>query len=134
MYKDVTYDLSDFGKNELAEAVKLLTAYSEGRGKGGCLDRFGNGVKIGFNFNSSCVWLEDEECNCLMYDEETQELYQFYSLPFAGNEGSAKYLYEQFDDGLVGPEDYEQLANILEDEGMDEEAEYVRRVIAAYQM
>lgn len=129
MYQDVTYDLSDFGKNELAEAGKLLLAYGEGRGNSGCLDRFGSNVKIGFNFASGYVWLEDEDANCLMYDEETQELYQFYSLSFSGNEGSAKELYEQFDDGFIDPEDYEQLAYILEDEDMDEEAEQVRKAI-----
>lgn len=129
MYQGVTYDLSDFGKNELAEAGKLLLAYGEGRGNGGCLDRFGNGVKIGFNFNSGYVWLEDEDCNCLMYNEETQELYQFYFLSYNGNEGSAIDLYEEFNDGDIDPEDYEQLAYILEDEDMDEEAEQVRKAI-----
>ena len=129
MYGNATYDLADFGAYELAEAGKLLSAYGEGRGRGGCLERFGFGVRIGYNRASGAVWLEDENYNCLLYDEDIQELYQFYSLCYNGNEGSAQELYEQFEDGEIDPEDYEQLAYILGGEGMDEEVKDIRKAM-----
>lgn len=121
----VTYDLSEFSYCELSEAAKLLTAYTEHNDTGHCLDRFGSEVKLALNKNSGFVWLEDEEYSCLMLDDNDQ-LYQFYFLDYAGTEGSAEELYEKFEDGDIDPEDYEQLADILEDEGMEEEAEAVR--------
>ena len=122
----VTYDLSDFGYCELKEAAKLLTAYTEHNDTGHCLDRLGDGVKIGMNRNSGYVWLEDEEYNCLMLDDNDQ-LFQLYYLSYAGTEGSAEDLWEKFEDSEIDPEDYEQLADILEDEGMEDEAEAVRK-------
>lgn len=121
----VTYDLSEFGYCELSEAAKLLTAYTEHNDTGHCLDRFGDEVKLALNKNSGFVWLEDEEYNCLMLNDNDQ-LYQFYFLGYAGTEGSAQELFEKFEDGDIDPEDYEQLADILEDEGMEDEAEAVR--------
>ena len=121
----VTYDLSDFGYCELKEAAKLLTAYIEHEDTGHYLDRLGNGVKIGMNRNSGYVWLEDEDFNILMLNDNDQ-LQQFYFLGYAGTEGSAADLWEKFEDGEIDPEDYEQLADILEDEGMEKEAEAVR--------
>ena len=127
-YEIVTYDLSKFGRRELEMATELLNAYVEHEDTGHCLDRFGNGVKIGLNFHSGNVWLEDEDYNCLMLDDEGQ-LYQFYFLSYAGTEGGANQLFEMFENGEIDPEDLEQLADILEDEGMEDEAEKVRAAI-----
>lgn len=121
----VTYDFSDFGYRELKEAIKLLTAYTEHNDTGHCLHRFGEGVKVGFNRNSGYIWLRDGDFNILMLDDNDQ-LYQFYFLGYAGTEGSAEELFEMFEDGEIDPEDYEQLADILEDEDMTDEAEAVR--------
>lgn len=127
-YEIVTYDLSKFGRREIEMAAELLNAYVEHKDTGHCLDRFGDGVKIGFNFHSGNVWLEDEDYNCLMLDYKDQ-LYQFYFLGYAGTEGGAAELFELFEDGEIDPEDYDQLADILEDEGMEAEAEKVRAAI-----
>lgn len=124
-YDVVTYDLSKFGYCELKEAAKLLTAYTEHEDTGHCLDRFGSEVKIGMNYNSGYVWLEDEEYNCLMLDDNNQ-LFQLYYLSYAGTEGGAEELWEKFEEGEIDPEDYEQLAEILEDEGMTDEAKEVK--------
>ena len=126
MYGTATYDLAMFGRYELAEAGRLLAAYGEGRGRDGCLERFGFGVQIGYNRATRAVWLEDENCNCLLYDEDAEELYQFYSLDYGGNEGSAQELYIQFNNWEIDPKDYKQLAYILEGEGMNEKAEDVK--------
>lgn len=126
MNNPVTYDIADFGRREIAETGKLLTAYAEGQDKGNCLDRFGEGVKVGFNRNSGYVWLEDEDYNTLMYDEDTDSLFQWYFLSYAGEEGSAEDLYNEFLEDAINPKDLEQLADILEDEGMEKEAAEVR--------
>ena len=121
-YNPVTYDFSEFGFRELQEAARLLTAYTERNETGYCLERFGDNVKIAMNKYSGFVWLEDEDYNCLMVNDNG-ELFQFYYLAYAGNEGSAEDLFEQFEDGEIDPEDFEQLADILEDEGKEYEAE-----------
>lgn len=126
MNNPVTYDFANFGRREIAEAGRLLTAYAEGNGRGNCLDRFGEKVRVGLNRNSGFIWLEDEDYNTLMYDDNTDSLYQWYFLSYAGTEGSAEDLYNEFLDGAIDPEDLEQLADILEDEGMEKEAAEVR--------
>lgn len=112
----VTYDFSEFGWREIAIASKLLQAYVNDMQEGDCLNRFGNGVKIGLNKNSGCVWLEDEDYNCLML-QDNGSLAQWYSLSYQGREGFALTLFEYFLDDEIDPEDWEELADILEQEG-----------------
>ena len=125
MYDPVTYNLKDFGYYELAEAADLLTALKLGRYSGHCDERMSEVSRIGFNRNSGKVWLEDEDYNVFMVDDEGR-LYQFYFLGYAGTEGSADDLWGEFEDGNIDENDLEELADILEAEGMDGRAEAVR--------
>ena len=125
MYDLVTYNLKDFGYYELAEAADLLTALKLGRYSGRCDERMGEVSRIGFNRNSGNVWLEDEDYQTFMVDDDGR-LYQFYFLGYAGTEGSADDLWEQFEDGNIDENDLEELADIFEAEGMDDRAEAVR--------
>lgn len=124
----VTYDFAEFGRREIAIAAKLLQAYSDNIQEGDCLSRFGGNVKIGFNKNSGNVWLEDEDCNCLMLQDEGK-LAQWYFLFYQGQEGFALTLFEYFLDGEIDSEDWEQLADILEQEGYLDEASQVQNAI-----
>ena len=125
MYEPVTYNLKDFGYYELAEAADLLTALKLGRYSGHCDERMSEVSRIGFNRNSGKVWLEDEDYQTFMVDDEGR-LYQFYYLGYAGTEGSAEDLWEEFKDGNIDENDLEELADIFENEGMDGRAEDVR--------
>lgn len=125
MYDPVTYNLKDFGYYELAEAADLLTALKLGRYSGRCDERMSEVSRIGFNRNSGKIWLEDEDYNVFMVDDEGR-LYQFYFLGYAGTEGSADDLWGEFEDGNIDENDLEELADILEAEGMDGRAEAVR--------
>ena len=125
MYDPVTYNLKDFGYYELAEAADLLTALKLGRYSGRCDERMNEVSRIGFNRNSGAVWLEDEDYQTFMVDDEGR-LYQFYFLSYAGAEGSADDLWEQFEAGNIDENNLEELADILEAEGMDGRAEDVR--------
>ena len=125
MYNPVTYKLKDFGYYELAEAADLLTALKLGRYSGRCDERMSEVSRIGFNRNSGHVWLEDDDYNTFMVDDEGR-LYQFYFLGYAGTEGSAEDLWEEFEAGNIDENDLEELADIFEAEGMDDRAEDVR--------
>lgn len=48
---------------------------------------------------------------------------------YQGNEGDAETLFSDFKNGNIDENDYDQLADILENEGMDEQAEEVRAEI-----
>lgn len=124
----VTYDFSEFGRREIAIASKLLQALVNGMEEGDCLSRFGSNVKIGLNKNSGNVWLEDKDCNCLMLRDE-KNLAQWYFLSYQGREGFALTLFEYFLDGEIDPEDWEELADILEQEGYLNEALQVQDAI-----
>lgn len=125
MYDPVTYSFKDFGYYELAEAADLLTALKLGRYSGRCDERMSEVSRIGFNRNSGNVWLEDEDYQTFMVDTEGR-LYQFYYLGYAGAEGSAEDLWDEFEAGNIDENDLEELADILEAEGMDGRAETVR--------
>lgn len=125
MHDPVTYNLKDFGYYELAEAADLLTALKLGRYSGRCDERMSEVSRIGFNRNSGNVWLEDEDYQTFMVDDGGR-LYQFYSLGYAGTEGSADDLWEQFEAGNIDENDLDELADIFEAEGMDDRAEAVR--------
>lgn len=124
----VTYDFADFGRREIAIAAKLLQAYAHDMQEGDCLSRFGENVKIGFNKNSGYVWLEDEDYNCLML-RDGENLAQWYCLTYQGREGFALDLFEFFENDEIDPEDWEELADILEMEGYTNEALQVQDAI-----
>lgn len=114
-------NLEKFGNREILEASELMKAYVEGK----CPENFYNdGVTVEFNPNSGNVFLTNSEYQVAMFEGE--ELKIWYWLDYHGNEGFIEDLYEQFKDGYVKQEDFEELADALQAEGMEEEAEEVR--------
>lgn len=77
---EVISDLSRFGFQELKEAAKLLTAYTE---KGA--DFLGTGVTVQFNTSSGYVFLVDEDYVVGMLNGD--DLEQFFSCGDCGKEG-----------------------------------------------
>jgi hypothetical protein len=72
---------------------------------------FGDIKRVGFNANHGNVWLEDEDCNCLMINGDKLDL--FLSTPYSGMEGFIDDIFDCFDDiaGLddLHPEDKDYL-------------------------
>lgn len=120
-------DLSDMGYYEMAMAWKLLKAYTESRPERRPSTWHDSGVKLAFNPHSGCVFLVNDVDQVLMLDGDKLALY--YTLPYAGSEGFIDELYDEFKAGGIDKQDYEQLADYLEDEYMLAEAEEVRKAI-----
>ncbi len=70
---DNTRDLSKFGFRELAEAARLLTAYTEDRPDW----LHDEGVAIEFNPDSGYVFITDEDLNVGMLNGGTLEQWHF---------------------------------------------------------
>lgn len=117
------FDLSRMGYRELAEASELLKAYTEARPE--AWDD--SGVKLAYNSYSGVVFLTNDISQELRLRDGNAEMY--YWLSYAGEEGHIDELYESFKNGGIDPEDYEQLANYLEGEGMSKEADEVRKAM-----
>ena len=87
-----TEDFSEFGFRELDEAGKLLTAI-----KNGLPPLFDDeGIKVGFNKNSGLVFLTNSEYQVAMLDDKGK-LYNFYTTPYEGYEGSLEELLQEYD-------------------------------------
>jgi hypothetical protein len=108
IYDIYTEDLADFGFRELREAGKLLLAIGNGLPD----DFYNDGIKVGFNRNSGYVFLTNSDLQVAMYDDESEELYSFYSTPYEGREGSYEELLQEYDD--MHPEDQEFMNEIKE--------------------
>lgn len=119
-----TTKLEDFGYRELILLEELIKAMREQ----GLPDNFNDDeVHPMMNQYSGNVFLTNSDYQVAMMDGD--KLKQFYWLSYHGNEGFADELYIDFKNGNIGSEDYEQLADILEQEDMDAEAEEVRNSI-----
>ena len=119
------WDLSTFGYRELDMAGDLLKAIC----KNGYPDDFDeDGVRIEFNPCSGDVFLTNNNGDVCM-DDSDGNLYSIYYLSYKGNEGSIEELIEQYDDGDVSEDDYEELANLCEHNGFEDKANEIRRRI-----
>ena len=102
MSETYTENLADFGFRELDYASKLLSAI-----KNGLPDDFDNqGIRVGFNRYSGYVFLTNDEYQVAMYDDESKELYSFYSTPYDEYEGSLEELITQYDDMCKEDQEY----------------------------
>lgn len=117
------YDISKMGYRELAEAGKLLEAYAEERPASWCDE----GVRLACNSDSGCVFLTNEDGQVLMLYGDKVAL--SYSLTYGDNEGFIDELYEEFKNGDIDKQDYEELACYLEAEQMTDEAEQVHKAL-----
>lgn len=120
-------NMEKFGLREIEMAADLMKAYANGKAP---RDFYDDGVTVEFNPNSGNVFLTNSEYQVLMLDDNG-ELYEWYFLSYAGNEGDAEMLFIDFKNGNIDENDYEQLLDILERECMDAEAEEVRDAITA---
>ena len=106
MTNTYTENLADFGYRELDEAGKLLSGI-----KNGLPDDFYNqGIRVGFNMNYGYVFLTNDDYQVAMYDDESEELYSFYTTPYDGLEGCYEELLQEYDD--MHPEDQEFMNDI----------------------
>lgn len=118
-------NLENFGCWEIEQAADLMREYANGNAP----DWFSNdGVTVEFNPNSGTVFLINSEYDILVLDDNG-DLVGFHFLGYHGYEGTAEELWQMFEDGDIEPEDWEELANVLEMEGMNSDAEEVRRAI-----
>lgn len=81
--KNIELDINIMGARELGMVRDLLSAYLDaGKNKTKVLQ---DPISIGFNPNSACVYLVDEDYNTAI--EAGGELHDFFSCPECGNEG-----------------------------------------------
>lgn len=121
-----TTDLSDFGYRELHLLNELITAMIE---QGLPDDFYDDGVVPMFNAYSGNVFLTNSDYQVAMMNGDKLE--SFYYLSYHGTEGFADDLYYEFQSGNIAKEDCEQLADILEANGMTDEATNVRGNMSA---
>ena len=121
-----TTDLSDFGHRELELLEELLCAM---RTQGLPNDFDDCEVTPIMNQHSGNVFLSNAEYQVAMMNGDNLE--SFYTLSYSGEEGFADELYDLFQDGDIDFHDLEQLAAILDESGMIDEAEEVQQAIEA---
>lgn len=121
----IAMNLEDFGYRELDMAADLLKAYANSTVPGNFYE---SGVQIAVDNSSGDVFLTNDDGD-LLVDDGDGNLVNYYVLSYSGDEGFAEDLYDNFKRGYIDEEDYEELASILEYEGLDDEAEEVREAM-----
>lgn len=123
--KIIAMNLEDFGYRELDMAADLLKAYANSTVPGNFYE---SGVQIAVDNSSGDVFLTNDDGD-LLVDDGDGNLENYYVLYDSGLEGSAEDLYDGFTSGYVIESDYDTLIGILENEGLDDEAEEVREAM-----
>lgn len=119
-----TTNLSDFGYRELAILEKLLKAMRE---QGLPDDFYNEEVHPMMNQSSGNVFLTNSDYQVAMLNGDKLE--SFYFLSYHGNEGFLDELIEEYDNGNIRVEDFEQLADICEENEETEKAEEIRKAL-----
>lgn len=120
-YSVTTTDLSNFGYRELAMLEELLKAMRE---QGLPDDFYDDEVVPMFNRISGNVFLTNSDYQVAMLNGDNLE--SWYFLSYHGNEGFLDELLDEYNNGNIKEEDFEQLADILEQNGNNEKAEEIR--------
>jgi hypothetical protein len=120
-YEVTTTDLSDFGYRELAMLEELLKAMRE---QGLPDDFYDDEVVPMFNRNSGNVFLTNSDYQVAMLNGDSLE--SWYFLSYHGNEGFLDELLDEYENGDIQEEDFEQLADICEQNGNEEKANEIR--------
>lgn len=120
-YSVTTTDLSDFGYRELTMLEELLKAMRE---QGLPDDFYDDEVVPMFNRISGNVFLTNSDYQVAMLNGDNLE--SWYFLSYHGNEGFLDELLDEYNNGNIKEEDFEQLADILEQNGNNEKAEEIR--------
>lgn len=119
-----TTNLSDFGYRELMMLEELLKAMRE---QGLPKDFYDEEVHPMMNQSSGNVFLTNSDYQVAMLNGDKLE--SFYFLSYHGNEGFLDELIEEYDNGNIKIEDFEQLADICEENGETEKAEEIRKAL-----
>ncbi len=119
-----TTNLSDFGYRELTMLEELLKAMRE---QGLPKDFYDDEVHPMMNQSSGNVFLTNSDYQVAMLNGDKLE--SFYFLSYHGNEGFLDELIEEYNNGNVKAEDFEQLADICDENGETEKAEEIRRAL-----
>ena len=119
-----TTNLSDFGYRELAMLEELLKAMRE---QGLPCDFYDDEVCPMMNQSSGNVFLTNSDYQVAMMNGERLE--SFYFLSYYGNEGFLDELLEEYDNGSIKAEDFEQLADICEANGEIEKSKEIRKAL-----
>ena len=119
-----TTNLSDFGYRELIMLEELLKAMRE---QGLPDDFYNDEVHPMMNQSSGNVFLTNSDYQVAMLNGDKLE--SFYFLSYHGNEGFLDELIEEYDNGNIKTEDFEQLADICEVNGETEKAEEIRKAL-----
>lgn len=115
-----TTNLSDFGYRELAMLEELLKAMRE---QGLPKDFYDDEVHPMMNQISGNVFLTNSDHQVAMMNGDKLE--SWYFLSYHGNEGFLDELLMDYENGNILEEDWEQLADICEENG-EEKAEEIR--------
>jgi hypothetical protein len=118
------YDLSQLGYREIEKAGELLKAYAERRPDGWN----DNDVKLAYNSASGEVFLTNEDYQTLVLEDGRAVMWYF--LNYHGNEGTIDDLIIDYDNGNIGAEDFEQLADLCDANKMGYKAAEIRERIA----
>lgn len=111
MQEVVTYKLEDMmSQRELNMVIGLLTAFQKHGWPEKTISE--KGVKLGFNRNSGHVWLESEDCDCVMLNSYDQ-LELFLYTPDEGHEGLITDLVAEANENWTS-EDLEYLLGYLD--------------------
>ena len=119
-----TTNLSNFGYRELLILEELLKAMRE---QGLPDDFYDEEVHPMMNQSSGNVFLTNSDYQVAMLNGDKLE--SFYFLSYHGNEGFLDELIEEYDNGNIKTEDFEQLADICEGNGEREKAEEIRKAL-----
>ena len=119
-----TTNLSDFGYRELMMLEEILKAMRE---QGLPKDFYDEEVHPMMNQNSGNVFLTNSDYQVAMLNGDKLE--SFYFLSYHGNEGFLDELIEEYENGNIKVEDFEQLADICEENGKTEKAEEIRKAL-----
>ena len=108
--KQNTLDFSSFGYRKLNIAADLLKAVAEGKLPDGFEQ---DGLQVGFNTHSGCVFLTNSEYQVAMFNGDKLELW--YTCPSCGHKGFLQDMKHNLEDddcreylmdiGLIGGED-----------------------------
>ena len=119
-----TTNLTDFGYRELIMLEELLKAMRE---QGLPKDFYEEEVCPMMNQNSGNVFLTNSDYQVAMLNGDKLE--SFYFLSYHGNEGFLDELIEEYNNGNIEVEDFEQLADICDENGETEKAEEIRKAL-----
>lgn len=119
-----TTNLSDFGYRELRMLKDLLDAMIE---QGLPTDFLDDEVHPMMNQYSGNVFLTNSEYQVAMMNGDSLE--SFYFLSYHGNEGFADELWIEYQNGNIMEEDWKELVEILDYNGMMDEAEEIRNAM-----